>query len=219
MSSSFSLQTFQPPRHTSPQMEKCHHFQKNTTHTNSYISCLCRKGNVAEKKKKRKCFVINGGGGVPPKPQIHCQQTFCVQTSSSFLGHLQWLVGWGCFSCMEEVLQCCFSTLSYSARFQAIVIIDLGNLARVPNWSRMKKGEREKWLIKDHFMHDAASLCNGDGSSNSNRYFLDDRTSPCFSHWTCLLLRASHSFVHFKARLFVNCWNASIHDTLKVKAT
>ena len=122
------------------------------------------------------------GEGVPPKPQIHCQQTFCMQTSSSFLGPLQWLVGWGGLSCIEEVLQCCFSSLSYSARFKAIVIIDLGNLARVPNWSRMKKGETEKWLIKDHFMHDAASLCNGDGSSNSNRYFLDDRTSPCFSH-------------------------------------
>ena len=107
MSSSFSLQTFQPPRHTSPQMEKCHHFQKNTTHTNSYILCLCRKENVAE-KKKRKCFVITGGGGVPPKPQIHCQQTFCVQTSSSFLGHLQWLVGWGGFSCMEGFFSAVF---------------------------------------------------------------------------------------------------------------
>ena len=82
MSSSFSLQTFQPPRHTSPQMEKCHHFQKNTTHTNSYVLCLCRKENVAEKKKKRKCFVINGGGGFPQsRKYIVSKHCVCKQVA------------------------------------------------------------------------------------------------------------------------------------------
>ena len=51
----------------------------------------------------------------------------------------------------------------------------------------MMKGSSEEWLIKDHFMHDAASLCKGEASQNIQLIDVSSmavRTTFYFEHLT-----------------------------------